>query len=106
RRERGFEPRPALELPFGPGLEHARHPIEDARGALPHERPRGRVGRALVELGEEAEVGERRPVAEQVPPAREVRFQDRETSPEGALDEILRLRRRADEAEAWHNALA
>ena len=63
--------RTALRL----GRHHALHPAPSPWARGPHDRAGRRIGRRLVELAPQAEVGHRRPAAEQVRPRREVRLE-------------------------------
>src|SRR5438477_3559843 len=64
--QRGRERTPGLEGAVVGGREHTLDPSEDIAGTRTDKGSRRRVGGALVELAVEPEVGERRPIAEQV----------------------------------------
>src|SRR5262245_32995522 len=58
-----------------------------------------RIGRALMDLSEEAEVAKARSATEEVRTSREMLLQNRKHAPERSLDLFSRLVARADEEE-------
>src|SRR5262249_7781992 len=104
RQQRGLERVPALPAPLRTRVEHALDPCQRARRAAADERARGRVGGAVVELGEEPEVAEGRAFPEEVRPVLEVALEDGQLAVERALDLLGGGGRRTDEREARDHA--